>query len=75
MEVNPNSQQPTGVNTATNALGNVQRPGEYLRQVRLNLKKELADISTELNIPMKTLIALEKDAYNSLPEATFIKGY
>ena len=75
MEVNPNSQQQTGVNTATNALGNVQRPGEYLCQVRLKLKKELADISAELNIPMKTLIALEKDAYNSLPEATFIKGY
>lgn len=44
MEVNPNSQQPTGSssNVAPNALGNVQRPGEYLRHIRiaktLNLK-------------------------------------
>ena len=75
MEVNPNSKQSTGVNTVTNALGNVQRSGEYLRQVRLNKKLELDQIAKEIKIPTKTLMALELDDYASLPEATFIKGY
>ncbi|ALH94319.1 helix-turn-helix domain-containing protein [Acinetobacter equi] len=75
MEVNPNSKQSTGGNTVTNALGNVQRSGEYLRQVRLNKKLELDQIANEIKIPTKTLIALEQDDYAALPEATFIKGY
>lgn len=75
MEINPNSSQSTGSSTVPNALGNVQRPGEYLRQVRINQKRELADIAKALNIPEKTLAALEKDDYKLLPEATFIKGY
>ncbi|WP_297425137.1 RodZ domain-containing protein [uncultured Acinetobacter sp.] len=75
MEINPNSSQSTGSSTVPNALGNVQRPGEYLRQVRINQKRELADIAKALNIPEKTLAALEKDQYKALPEATFIKGY
>jgi transcriptional regulator with XRE-family HTH domain len=75
MEVNPNSQQPTGSIATPNALGNVQRPGEYLRQIRLNQKKELSDVAADLKISVKTLTALEKDEYTSLPEATFIKGY
>lgn len=28
-----------------------------------------------MNIPLKTLTALEQDDYKALPEATFIKGY
>ena len=75
MEVNPNSQQPTGSSTATNALGNVQRPGEYLRQIRMNQKHELNVVAAELNMPLKTLTALEQDDYKSLPEPAFIKGY
>ena len=74
MEVNPNSPS-NNSSVAPNALGNVQRPGEYLRQVRLNKKLELADVEQELNIPLKTLTALEQDDYKSLPQATFIKGY
>ncbi len=74
MEVNPNSQS-NHSSVAPNALGNVQRPGEYLRQIRLNKQRELADVERELNIPVKTLIALEQDDYKVLPEATFIKGY
>ncbi|HIN56305.1 MAG TPA: helix-turn-helix domain-containing protein, partial [Acinetobacter pittii] len=27
MEINPNSQQPTGSSLPTSALGNIQRPG------------------------------------------------
>jgi hypothetical protein len=38
MEINPNSQQPTG-SSSTSALGNIQRPGEYLRQIRIAQKK------------------------------------
>ncbi len=44
MEINPNSQQPTGSSLPTSALGNIQRPGEYLRQIRVSQKKELASI-------------------------------
>ncbi|MDQ8936762.1 helix-turn-helix domain-containing protein [Acinetobacter rudis] len=75
MEVNPNSQQPTGSNVAPNALGNIQRPGEYLRQVRISQSKNLEDVSVDLKISEKSLEALEQDQYTSLPEATFIKGY
>ena len=41
MEINPNSQQPTGSSLPTSALGNIQRPGEYLRQIRVAQNKEL----------------------------------
>ncbi len=76
MEVNPNSPQPTqGTTPVSHALGNVQRPGEYLRQIRVNQKRELDDVSKDLKIPLKTLMALEQDEYTALPEATFIKGY
>ncbi|RKG39516.1 helix-turn-helix domain-containing protein [Acinetobacter rongchengensis] len=75
MEVNPNSQQPTGSNVASNGLGNVQRPGEYLRQVRVSKILDISDVAAELKMPVKTLQALEQDEYKSLPEATFIKGY
>ena len=37
MEINPNSQQPTGSSLPTS--GNIQRPGEYLRQIRVSQKK------------------------------------
>lgn len=74
MEVNPNSTSSNG-NAMPNSLGNVQRPGEYLRQVRISQQRELEAVSAELNIPVKTLTALEQDNYKVLPEATFIKGY
>lgn len=75
MEVNPNTPNSTGNSMIPNALGNIQRPGEYLRQVRIAQKLELEAVSDDLNIPVKTLTALEQDDYKSLPEATFIKGY
>ena len=75
MEVNPNSQQPTGSNVASNGLGNIQRPGEYLRQIRVSKILDIGDVAKELKMPVKTLQALEQDEYKSLPEATFIKGY
>ncbi|EXB25313.1 helix-turn-helix domain protein [Acinetobacter baumannii 1437282] len=75
MEINPNSHQPTGSTSPSSALGNIQRPGEYLRQIRIAQKKEIEEIANVLNMPVKTLTALEQDDYKSLPEATFIKGY
>ncbi|TXJ02949.1 MAG: helix-turn-helix domain-containing protein [Acinetobacter sp.] len=75
MEINPNSHQPTGSNSLSSSLGNIQRPGEYLRQIRIAQKKELEEIASVLNMPVKTLTALEQDDYTALPEATFIKGY
>ena len=75
MEVNPNSPQSNGSSVVPTALGNVQRPGEYLRQVRIAQKRELSEVVKDLNIPVKTLTALEQDDYKALPEATFIKGY
>ena len=74
MEVNPNSQQSSS-SAVSSALGNIQRPGEYLRQVRIAQQRELSDAASDLSIPVKTLTALEQDDYKSLPEATFIKGY
>src|SRR5690606_2185191 len=71
---NPNSPS-NHSSVAPNALGNIQRPGEYLRQIRINQQRNLEDVVKELNIPVKTLTALEQDEYKSLPEATFIKGY
>ena len=75
MKVNPNSQQPAGSTTVSNTLGNVQRPGEYLRQVRVSQIRDIKDVAADLKMPVKTLQALEQDEYKSLPEATFIKGY
>ena len=73
MEINSNT--PKSPNSNPSMLGNAQRPGEYLRQIRLAQRKELSEVAAELKIPEKQLIALEKDDYKSLPEAPFIKGY
>lgn len=72
MELNPN----TGNASSTGLpLGSGQKPGERLRQVRLSQKRELADISRELNIPERQLLAIEADDYQSLPQPAFVKGY
>lgn len=73
MEVNSN--QPTLSNANSSGLGNAQRPGEYLRQLRLAQKRELNEVSRELNMAERQVTALESDDYKSLPEPTFIKGY
>src|SRR5574343_362797 len=75
MEINPNSHQPTGSTSPSSTLGNIQRPGEYLRQIRIAQKKELEEIASVLNMPVKTLTALEQDDYKAWPEATFSKVY
>ncbi|WP_445114961.1 helix-turn-helix domain-containing protein [Acinetobacter sp. WZC-1] len=75
MEVNPNSQQSAGSNAVPDALGNIQRPGEYLRQTRVSQARDIQAVAADLNIPVKILQALEQDEYKNLPEVTFIKGY
>lgn len=72
MELNSNPQPSSSGN---GNLSNAQRPGEYLRQLRIVQKRELSEISRELNMPERQVIALEADDYKSLPEPAFIKGY
>lgn len=74
MEITPNSTQPATSNTPS-SLGNVQRPGQYLRQTRITQNLELSSVATALNMSLKTLTALENDDYAALPEVAFIKGY
>ena len=71
MEINQSS--PTG--SGGLPLGNGQKPGERLRQVRTSQKRELSDLSRELNIPERILAALEADDYAALPEPAFVRGY
>lgn len=71
MEINqPSSSSGSGL-----PLGNCQKPGERLRQVRTSQKRELSDVSRELNIPQHILVALEADDYEVLPQAAFVRGY
>lgn len=60
---------------ASGTMGNIQRPGERLKQVRLQQGHSLKDISRELNIPERQLALLEADDYKALPEPAFVKGY
>ncbi len=71
MEIN----QSTTSNTVGLPLGNGQKPGERLRQVRLSQKRELGDVSAELHIPQHILLALEADDYAALPQVAFVRGY
>ncbi len=71
MEINQSSSSGSG----GLPLGNGQKPGERLRQVRLSQKRELSDVSRELNIPQHLLLALEADDYDALPQAAFVRGY
>jgi len=71
MEINQSSPS----NNGGLPLGNGQKPGERLRQVRLSQKRELSDVSSELNIPQHILVALEADDYAALPQPAFVRGY
>lgn len=75
MEINSNQQPHSNANPNAGGLGNAQRPGEHLRQLRLAQKRELADVARELSMAERQVIALESDDYKALPEPAFIKGY
>ena len=49
--------------------------GEILKESRVKQKKSLEDIVKNTKIPLNTLIELEKNNYESLPPATFVKGF
>lgn len=70
MEVNSHSSQTSDATPSV-----VLRPGEYLSQIRVKKCIDLAQVSKDLSIPLKSLQALEKDDYKVLPEATFIRGF
>lgn len=72
MEVNSN---PSNTSDSVANLSTIPRPGQYLSKVRIEKNIELEDVAKALSMPLKTLQALEKDDYKSLPEATFIKGF
>ncbi len=72
MEVNSSS---THTSDSMPNLSTIQRPGQYLSKVRIEKNIELEDAAKALVMPLKTLQALEKDDYKSLPEAAFIKGF
>ncbi len=61
--------------TSTQTPSNVHRPGECLRQARLQKKRELKEIAIDLHISERILTAIEADDYKSLPEPAFIRGY
>lgn len=71
MEINQSSPP----NSGGLPLGNGQKPGERLRQVRVSQKRDLSDVSRELNISERILAALEADDYAALPEPAFVRGY
>lgn len=49
--------------------------GQTLKESRIKRKKTLEDIVKNTKIPLSTLIELEKDNYELLPPATFVKGF
>jgi len=49
--------------------------GEILKQARLKLKLTFVQISRQTKIPIHTLKALEKNQFNKLPSAPYIKGF
>ena len=48
MGVNPNSPS-NHSSVAPNALGNIQRPGEYLRQIRINQQRWRKTLAVEFS--------------------------
>lgn len=56
-------------------LGDVQRPGEYLRKIRQSRGLDLDNVAGVLKIPVRQLELLENDDYRALPQAAFVRGY
>lgn len=49
--------------------------GELLRKERLQQGKSLLQVERATNLPQKTLVAIEKDDFSSLPGKPFAKGF
>ena len=50
-------------------------PGAVLRQARTERRLSVEDIARELNLSPSRIAALERDDYQSLPGATYVRGY
>jgi len=50
-------------------------PGDTLRQARLAQGKTVDDVARELNLSARHILALESGDYQSLPGATYVRGY
>ncbi|MBI5599622.1 MAG: helix-turn-helix domain-containing protein [Deltaproteobacteria bacterium] len=53
----------------------MENPGEYLRRERELRGVSIEEISGVLKLSMKTIEALEKDAYGRLPHPTYVRGF
>jgi cytoskeletal protein RodZ len=53
----------------------MENPGEYLKREREQRGVPLNEISARTRVPMKYLLAIEADDFDSLPSATFVKGF
>jgi cytoskeleton protein RodZ len=49
--------------------------GQQLRNARISLGWQVADVADRLNLPESYIHFLEKDEYSKLPGATFSRGY
>ena len=49
--------------------------GEILKKQRIRKRKSLKQVQLVTHIPLKTLTALEKDDFSTLPALPFIKGF
>ena len=49
--------------------------GALLVDARNHVALSQADVADQINLPLSTIIALENDAFDQLPESTYIRGY
>ncbi len=49
--------------------------GALLTNARNTASLSQVDVSEQLNLPLRTIKALEEDNFDALPEATYIRGY
>lgn len=58
-------------NTAAQAAG----PGQRLRQARVDARLTVEDVARSLQLPARHIAAIERDDYEQLPAATYVRGY
>jgi cytoskeletal protein RodZ len=49
--------------------------GEYLRETRINLGRDLAAVADETRIPPKSLLAIEESDFAALPAEAYARGF
>ena len=51
------------------------KPGQYLSYEREKRGISVEEVAHALNLPLSTVVNLEKDAYEELPELVYVRGY